>query len=476
MQKYGVWWIVVSAIVVIVLLRTTNQENQAVGSGTSYYVDSVGGSDSNSGTSETVAWKSLEMVNNRNFLPGDVIYLKKGSYWEGTGRALEFTESGTASSPILITTYGSGAMPELRASGTWSSTIRLRGDYLIVDGLKVTGGHEAGFMIHTGADHCTVKNGEATDVGVGVSVNGDYSLITNNYIHDLNIVVSTVGGVEDWGAVGIWIYSNNNEVSYNRIINAKAFCYDFGMDGGVFEFYSDTSNNYLHHNYGAGSAQTFEVGGGLAQNNIMAYNVFYNNGGIGGIHLTGTFAGSVSNFRFEHNTVIEPYSTNRINWWNGIPTTSTFQVKNNIFYLNTASYVWSTNGGQFIHEDNIYHLINPSGVLGTPLGVGEMMADPLFVDLSAGNYHLQSTSPAIDAAQPLGQTLDYDNNPVPHGSYPDIGAYEYIGAVSQCNTNADTNCDGIVSRPELGVAIDKWISGQISRQELGNDIQAWVGG
>jgi len=43
-----------------------------------------------------------------------------------------------------------------------------------------------------------------------------------------------------------------------------------------------------------------------------------------------------------------------------------------------------------------------------------------------------------------------------------------------CNTNADTNCDGIVDRDELGVYIIKWIDNQISRDELGEAIQAWI--
>ena len=45
-----------------------------------------------------------------------------------------------------------------------------------------------------------------------------------------------------------------------------------------------------------------------------------------------------------------------------------------------------------------------------------------------------------------------------------------------CNTNADTNCDGVVTRGELGDHITKWISGQVTRLELGDVIQAWVGG
>jgi len=43
-----------------------------------------------------------------------------------------------------------------------------------------------------------------------------------------------------------------------------------------------------------------------------------------------------------------------------------------------------------------------------------------------------------------------------------------------CNTFADTNCDGQVTRDELGVVIDDWINGQVTRDELGVAISAWV--
>lgn len=45
-----------------------------------------------------------------------------------------------------------------------------------------------------------------------------------------------------------------------------------------------------------------------------------------------------------------------------------------------------------------------------------------------------------------------------------------------CNTLADTNCNGIVDRTELGVYINSWIAGSVTRDNLGLAIQAWVGG
>jgi hypothetical protein len=47
--------------------------------------------------------------------------------------------------------------------------------------------------------------------------------------------------------------------------------------------------------------------------------------------------------------------------------------------------------------------------------------------------------------------------------------------VVECKTSSDTNCDGLISRDELGVAITKWINNQISRNDLGSIITAWAG-
>lgn len=51
--------------------------------------------------------------------------------------------------------------------------------------------------------------------------------------------------------------------------------------------------------------------------------------------------------------------------------------------------------------------------------------DPLFVSTVTPDFHLQSTSPAINAGTNVGLTSDYEGNHVPFGLAPDIGAYEY---------------------------------------------------
>jgi len=64
-------------------------------------------------------------------------------------------------------------------------------------------------------------------------------------------------------------------------------------------------------------------------------------------------------------------------------------------------------------------------------------ANPLFVDLGGSNFHLRPDSPAVDAGVDVGLSEDFDGNPVPYGSAPDIGAYEYGSAFLKYDVNGD---------------------------------------
>ena len=61
------------------------------------------------------------------------------------------------------------------------------------------------------------------------------------------------------------------------------------------------------------------------------------------------------------------------------------------------------------------------------LGIGNIQEEPRFVNLDAGDYHLQSNSPCINAGNNsyAANLTDLDVNPRIQGSSVDIGAYEY---------------------------------------------------
>ena len=78
-----------------------------------FYVDSASGNDSNSGDSESNAWKSISRVNSQELQPGDTVMFKRGQSYDG---ALELTSSGTDFNPINFDAYGSGSIPVFSGS------------------------------------------------------------------------------------------------------------------------------------------------------------------------------------------------------------------------------------------------------------------------------------------------------------------------------------------------------------------------
>jgi hypothetical protein len=68
-----------------------------------------------------------------------------------------------------------------------------------------------------------------------------------------------------------------------------------------------------------------------------------------------------------------------------------------------------------------------SNIQGGAAGRGNIDQDPLFVSAAEGDLHLQSGSPAIDAADPLSSpAVDIDGDARPHGVGPDMGADELV--------------------------------------------------
>lgn len=95
-----------SVILSLILLFTLAPA--AFASGTAYYIDSVNGSDENSGTSPESAWKTLDKATSVTFSAGDRILLRRG---ETFGSVFVTRGSGTADAPITVSSYGDGELP-----------------------------------------------------------------------------------------------------------------------------------------------------------------------------------------------------------------------------------------------------------------------------------------------------------------------------------------------------------------------------
>jgi hypothetical protein len=107
----------------------------------------------------------------------------------------------------------------------------------------------------------------------------------------------------------------------------------------------------------------------------------------------------------------------------GILTTGTsFTVQNNLCYNNGSSNFDIRSTGNTVSN-------NISGGTGNVSGTGIISGvNPLFVDYANNDFHLQSTSPAINAGTSTGApATDIDGTTRPQGAAVDVGCYEYGG-------------------------------------------------
>lgn len=77
-----------------------------------YYVSPTG-NDLADGLTPATAWRTVDQVSTRTFLPGESILFERGGEWRGR---LSASSSGTVEAPILYGAYGSGAKPKFIGS------------------------------------------------------------------------------------------------------------------------------------------------------------------------------------------------------------------------------------------------------------------------------------------------------------------------------------------------------------------------
>jgi len=415
--------------------------------GGDYYVDSRAGADDAPGTRER-PWHSLARLTATHFHPGDTIHFARGSEFEG---GFEVKESGTAAAPITFTAYGSGPAPRF-SNPHWSvlngNAIRLDAGYIIIDGLyfarcpanpvaeniKKLGA----VFLTTRASHDIVRNCEITLTPAGITVYGRNNLITRNNIHD-----DTEPIQPHWGPMGVVICGSHNEVSYNRFENYCAPSAEYGHDGGAIEINDRKlakEDIHIHHNLSLRNQGFIEFVGSVKQDHfVIDHNVCMDYQSFLGL------TGPCSNFRVEHNTVVrvlahaEADSEDVVFWLYGDGNTN-INLRDNIFVYDPARVEPMFARGQPAHYYNLFYRLDEAGIPrqanraayerkylggGAQLGPGDKLGNPLFRDMTAGDFRLTAGSPAIGSGTNLGYTLDFNNHPIPTDRPPDMGAYKF---------------------------------------------------
>lgn len=419
---------------------------------TNYYADSQGGLNTNNGLSPEKAWKSFFNVSTAPLIPGDTVFFKRGSNFSQSN-SFEIHTSGSAASPIVFTYYGSGNKPQFINTSTsqWAEGIVLYASWVVLDGLMVKDISTNGIHIDINSRHNVIRNCELTNSGCGISINGKYNLITDNYFYRMKMIVNDSAPDNDYGATAITVCNGNNEISYNRMDSCYAPSFDYGEDGGAIELWADHAiidSCYFHHNFAYNTDGFLEAGGtstGVIKGVEIAYNQYVNNRGaiISWLHFpsaTGNFGVDIQAIRYENNTlvVLDPKTNyNPAIGWDGTPGSNTsLTLRNNILYTGNFEKVISGLGA-FTSSHNLYYKDNKSKTIGFTINATDQIANPLFVNLSENNYHFLPTSPAINKGMQLGFNKDIENKEIQ--GLPDQGAYEYQLGTGISKINSKSN-------------------------------------
>ncbi len=315
--------------------------------------------------------------------------------YEGT-----YNEDITLKSGVIV--QGAGA-EVTTIHGTGSASVVTATDVdssAKIDGFTITGGSGSGGGISLTNSSPTISN----------------NIITNNY--------STYMG----GGISISFYGSNPLIINNIISDNTALWHGGGI--GLYQGFAKIVNNIIFNNTTLGyNGDYVGYGGGIG---IVTYSIVY----------------------ITNNTVVNNIATQQ--GGGGVGNSNSWvTLTNNIITSNT-------NGG--VRHDGITTTIDYNDVwdnseyqyLNCSAGAHDISQNPLFVDI--GNYHLQVSSPCIDAGTndvPDLPDTDFDGNPrVVDGNgdevaVVDMGAFEYNHPpVAKCQivtVIADSNCKGIAS-------------------------------
>jgi len=433
--------------------------------GNSWYVSSTYAGGTSNGQFDT-PWKTIQNVrtaiDNNTIKQGDTIYFKRGDTFSGTFNFYYKT------GPYTFSAYGTGNKPKFICTGvTVDQLFDIQGSsYLTFDNFEITDPTlnptdrselakiQVAFRVQLGSSNITIQNCDISLVGIAAVFTDSTStnIFSGCNVSNLRMIVNDVSPDNDYGANAINLQSSNNVIINNVFSGCWAESYDYIYDGGGIEFFEEGAiieNNIIAYNTFYDNNGSFEFGSsndGIAnnpiQNNIIAYNKFVNCSSIFYINNNGQYKTSVSNLQLYNNVILQT-TASRTGGKRmfGMAVTepavnNIITFKNNIFYLsNTGSLVATSSlfsSNNLVHSNNVYTLFNGSKV-GFTTGSTDFFstgsnptywADISNADPISWSYNPTLGSILINNGTNVNQTLDFAGNSV--STPPEIGILEYI--------------------------------------------------
>lgn len=382
--------------------------------------------------------------------PGDIIVMRgTGTAWTDLGNDTYFTKfinkdasaptgaSGTG--PFTLMSYPTedvfidiaGNVGKKGAISGVDTTSFAGGLWITLADLRIESGGNAGVIaVQIAGDHWRIVNNELTAATAtnnalagGINGNGINSYWVGNHIHNI------AGGSAQENH-GIYIDGDGSyEIAYNTIEQVSG--------GNGMQIYvngdngSDSGNNVsFHHNLVHDiSKHGINIADG-SQNNIKVWdNIVYNTAYASLRFNTNTLHGAkiYNNTFFNAVTSANPNYGTITNDWN-FPSDA-LDMENNILWPAAGMKYAGGSVGFSTGIGTISNNLWNGGTGSFTFDAHPVTGDPLFVATASADFHLQATSPAIDAGSATVSPIvsnDFDivvSRPV--GAGFDVGAHEY---------------------------------------------------
>ena len=417
--------------------------------GATYYV-APSGSDANPGT-EAHPWRTIQKAA-AALIAGDTAYVKAGTYKErviprnsgNSGNYIEYI----AYPGHTVTIDGTGI-----SLSVWGGLFDVSGrSYIKVSGLRIINSPSAGIFAddssHIKIEKNYTYNTFSSGIGIWYSDNividgnevelacndGAQECITvavtdtfevkNNHVHH--------GGPGTLGGEGIDAKhgSSNGKIYHNHVhdLNRQGIYVD-AWDRHTYNI--DVFGNIVHDCATDGFSVASEAGG-LLENVRIHNNVAYDNGSVG-VTIAGWGKAEVEHPIKDIKVINNAfYNNGRNNWGGGIVVQNSnvenVVIRNNICSQNLSFQIAVEAG---VPAENLmvdHNLIDGYRQYYREIyGSDYIEGNPMFVNPSEADFHLQEDSPAIDRASSIdAPSEDFDGIPRPQGAGYDIGAFEFI--------------------------------------------------
>ena len=366
-----------------------------------------------------------------------------GPIWHISTTGSDLTGNGSEQLPFATIQHGINATADtdtvLVQPGTYYENISYNGKLITVGSLFLTtmdttyisstyidGNNNSSVIIfENGENSTTVLCGFTITNGFNYCGGGIYCSDSSPSLK--NVTIS--GNTSD--ASGGGIYCSNSSPSLENVTLSNN---DTNEGGGIYCYESSpslehvviTSNSadydgggiYCHNSSpslenvtitGNSASMTYGYGGGICcvdysspiiENVTISGNSAY---GGGGIYCYWNSSPSLKNVTISVNSAVDYGGGIYCNW------NSAVNILNSILWSNSPEEI-------YISSSTV--TVTYSDIQGGWAGTGNIDSDPLFVDLGNGDYHLQSSSPCIDAGD-SASPLD------PDGTIADMGAYYF---------------------------------------------------